>query len=77
MATSNSADVVVQIRRTSEDGKRVSLVASFQNDGPEPAQNKAFVWFLKHTPYSWDHATRYEGYSIVEVWGDGSEHVIS
>lgn len=77
MATSNSPDMVVQIRRVSEDGQRVSLIASFQNDGPEPAQNQAYVWFHKHTPFSWDWACKHEGYSIVEVWSDGSEHVIS
>lgn len=71
MATSNSPYTVVEIR------KGGAAIARFPNNTPEPAQNRASEWFHDHTGMSWQHATTYEGYSIVEVWEDNTEHRIA
>lgn len=30
--------------------------------GPFEEENECFEWLQTHTPFSWDHATRHEGY---------------
>ena len=65
---SNDAQVVTEVRRDGE------VVATFRNDGPTPSANQAFAWLQRHVSYSWDHACKYEGYSVVDVNPDGSEY---
>lgn len=64
---SNSPDLVVQVRKADSHG-RVTVVASFQNDGYVPAQNQAIEWVAQQR--------RSDGLSIVEVHASGDEYVI-
>jgi hypothetical protein len=57
----------VDVRR---DGRTLE---TFQ--GPDAA-NDAFAWLLRHQPMSTDWAIKYEGYSIVERYPDGTEKEI-
>ena len=49
-------------------GRRIEFTSSAIGDA---GHNECFKWILDHTPFSFDMATRHQGYEVLPVDGGG------